>query len=255
MSGRIAGGTREGLGAILGEGPARRLILPALASVPGLAHAFTVKGSDVSAVLCASAGAAPPLRTLRQVHGAAVRIVGGEDAATVVAPAEDAPEGDALLTWRPGLALGVYVADCAPILICDPKTRGLAAVHAGWRGTVAGVLREAIGALGDAFGARAGDLRLGIGPCIGPCCFEVGDEVVEALLDADPGAAACVLGGARRRIDLVEANRRQAMACGVDPDLIEAAGLCTMCRGDLLESYRRGRGRAGRMAALIAWKS
>ncbi len=251
----MAGGTPEGLGAILGEGPARRLILPSLESISGLLHAFTVKGSSPAAVLSASAGADLPLRTLRQVHGAAVEIVGEENRAPArPADAEDVPEGDALLTRRPGLALGVYVADCAPILICGPESRGLAAVHAGWRGTVAGVLREAIGALGEDFGARPGDLRLGIGPCIGPCCFEVGEEVVEALLDADRGAGACVLGGARPRIDLVEANRRQALACGVDPDRIEAAGLCTMCRGDLFESYRRGRGRAGRMAALIAWR-
>ncbi|HKN47532.1 MAG TPA: peptidoglycan editing factor PgeF [Candidatus Polarisedimenticolia bacterium] len=253
----MAGGTPEGLGAILGEGPARRLILPSLEAIPGLLHAFTVRGSDTAAVLSASAGAALPLSTLRQVHGAGVQTIGEDGRAPAGAPPAatgETPQGDALLTRRPGLALGVYVADCAPILICDPQTRGIAAVHAGWRGTVAGVLPEAIGALCDAFGARAGDLRLGIGPCIGPCCFEVGDEVVEALLDADPGAATCVVDGARRRIDLVEANRRQAVACGVDPDLIEAAGLCTMCRGDLLESYRRGRGRAGRMAALIAWK-
>lgn len=198
-----------------------------------------------------------PFAALRQVHSAAVRVVGadGPEPGARSRPASDAPpEGDALVTRRSGLALVVYVADCAPVLICDERTHALAAVHAGWRGTVAGVLKRAITALGESCGARPIDLRVGIGPCIGGCCFEVGDEVIDALLRADPGAVGCVLDGPRRRIDLVEANRRQALECGVVPDRIEAAGLCTMCRADLCESYRRARGRAGRMAALIAWR-
>ncbi len=237
---------------LLGEGARRRIVLPILASVPGLVHAFTVKGSDPDDVLRAAAGTSLPFRTLKQVHGATVRTVGPPDSPS---GSRDAAEGDALVTAATGLALGVYVADCVPILVCDERTRGLAAVHAGWRGTVAGVLRAAIGALRDRFGARPADLRLGFGPSIGACCFEVGDDVVDLLLRADPGAGACVLGTGRRRVDLVEANRRQALDCGVPADRIQATALCTRCRDDLLESFRRGRGRAGRMAGLIAWRT
>ena len=236
---------------LLGQGPARRLEMPLLASVAGLAHGFTVSGSDPAAVVREAVGRDLPLRTLKQVHGAAVRRAGGSDRAATLPP----PEGDALITAEAGLALGVWVADCVPILVCDPRTRALAAVHAGWRGTTARVLDAAVGALGAAFGSRPADLIVALGPAIGPCCFEVGDEVVERLLEADPGAAACVLGGRRRRIDLPSANRRQALAAGVRPERVAAAGLCTVCRADLLESYRRQRGAGGRMAGLIAWRS
>lgn len=256
MAGRGAPRAAPAVAADLGKGPARRLLLPSLASVPGLLHAFTVRGSDPDSVLRAIAGGPLPLATLRQIHGADVRIVGPDGAEPGTGkpggPAAP-PEGDALMTRQTGRALGVYVADCLPVLVCDERTRGLAAVHAGWRGTVAGVLTRTIEALREAFGARSADLRIGLGPCIGACCFEVGEEVVEALLQADPGAAHCVQGGPRQRIDLVEANRRQALRCGVPAERIEAMALCTFCQADLLESYRRQRGRAGRMAGLIAW--
>lgn len=231
---------------LLGAGPARRIETPLLAAIPGLVHAFTVRDSDPAAVLRDALGRDVPLRTLRQVHGAAVRAASLGDG--------PAAEGDALIAAGPGLALGVWVADCVPILACDPRTRAVAAVHAGWRGTVARVLEAAIAALRASFGARPADLRISLGPSIGPCCFEVGDEVAEALLRSDPGAAGCVAGGPRRRIDLVAANRRQAVGAGVPPAQVEAAGLCTVCRDDLLVSYRRQGEAAGRMAGLVAWR-
>jgi hypothetical protein len=202
-----------------------------------------------------------PLYTLRQAHGALVHLAPWDEARRLSARAAGGagsaapPEGDALVTRRPGIALGVWVADCAPILIADDRSGALAAVHAGWRGTAAGVLRAAIGVLRGTLGAHPSDLRVAIGPSIGPCCFEVGEEVVDALLRADAGAEACVLPGVKRRVDLVEANRRQALECGVAPQRIQAAGLCTFCRGDLLASYRRDRHSAGRMAAIIGWRS
>jgi len=218
--------------------------------VPGLAHAFTVRGSDPATVLREVTGATPTLRTLRQVHGAAVHRVLKDE---LPAAGAAVPEGDALVTSDGDVALGVWVADCVPILLCDPERRALGAVHAGWRGTVAGVLTAAIEAL-RSLGSRPADLRAAFGPAIGACCFEVGEVVVEALLLRDPGAGACVvLAGDRPRLDLIEANRRQALAAGLAPHHLQAAGLCTFCRGDLLESYRRGGGGAGRMAGLIAW--
>jgi hypothetical protein len=236
-----------------GSGPSRRVEVPILASVPGLLHLFTVKGSDTRTAIAEAAGRDLPLLTLRQVHGATVRVADPDALPRYgVPPAHEI--GDALVVSGPGVAAGVWVADCLPILICDESTRTAAAVHAGWRGTVAGVVGAAIAVLRARFGAAPSSLRLAMGPAIGPCCFEVGDEVVEALQKAFPDAAACVVPGSKKRIDLAEANRRQARAAGVPDERIQAAGLCTLCRPDLLESYRRGRGAAGRMAGVIAWR-
>jgi len=241
----------------VGSGPSRRLEVPILATIPGLRHLFTVKGSDIAAALGESFGRVIPLVTLRQVHGAVVRVVDGRHAGP--APegsggSDRRQEGDALVVGRPGTAAGVFVADCVPILICDEERRTAAAVHAGWRGTVAGVSGAAIATLRDRFGSEPASLRLAFGPCIGPCCFEVGGEVVEALLRAFPDASDCVVEGPGKRIDLVEANRMQARAAGVSEERMQATGLCTMCRPDLLESYRRERGAAARMAGIIAWQ-
>ena len=236
-----------------GSGLTRRIEVPVLAAVPGLVHLFTARGSDTRAAIAEAAGRDMPLRTLRQVHGAVVRMTGptrpsGDDGA------RDREEGDALVVDGPGVAAGVWVADCLPILICDVTTRTAAAVHAGWRGTVAGVVGRAIDALRRCRGARPRDLRVAMGPAIGPCCFEVGDEVVTALLSAFPDARAAVRPGPKKRIDLVEANRIQALVAGVPGDRIQASGLCTLCRPDLLESYPRDGAGASRMAGLIAWR-
>jgi purine-nucleoside/S-methyl-5'-thioadenosine phosphorylase / adenosine deaminase len=239
---------------IRGSGSNRLIEVPILASVPGLLHGFTVKGSNTASAIAESAGREVPLVTLRQVHGAVVRVVEPIDRpGGAVAPARQ--EGDALIVRGAGLAAGVWVADCLPILICDERTRTAAAVHAGWRGTVAGVVGAAIGAMQTRFGADPSRFRLAMGPAIGPCCFEVGDEVVEALLHARPEAAASVVPGARKRIDLVQENRRQARAAGVPDEAMQASGLCTRCLPDLLESYRREGAGAGRMAGVIAWRN
>jgi purine-nucleoside/S-methyl-5'-thioadenosine phosphorylase / adenosine deaminase len=235
-----------------GSGSTRRIEVPILADVPGLVHLFTVKGSHPAAALAEAAGRDVPLRTLRQVHGAIVRTA-DPSARHDAGNAATREEGDALVVTASGLAVGVWVADCLPILICDPVTRAAAAVHAGWRGTVAGIMGAAIGALVRDRGATPGDLLVAMGPSIGPCCFEVGDEVVTALLSACPEAGSSVRPGPRKRVDLVEANRIQARVAGVSESRIQAAGLCTSCRPDLFESYRRDREAAGRMAAILAW--
>lgn len=241
---------------VVGSGPARRIEVPILSQVAGLTHLFTVRGSEAPVALAEAAGRALPIVSIKQVHGAGVHVADGPASRPAGAPSpasQPAPVGDALVVSEPGVAVAVWVADCVPVLICDETTHSAAAVHAGWRGTVKGVVGAAIAVLRSRFGADPGRMRVAIGPCIGPCCFEVGDEVVEALLAAFPDEEGCVLPGARRRIDLVEANRLQAAAAGVPAERIQAAGLCTVCRPDLLESYRRGHGASGRMAGIIAW--
>jgi len=120
----------------------------------------------------------------RQVHGPAiVRVRAGEGAEAIARV-----EADGLVSDAVGVSLGVFVADCIPALIADPRTGAFASVHAGWRGTVAGVLPAAVRALATEFGARPGDLRIALGPAIGPCCFEVGEEVVATLLGIRSGS-------------------------------------------------------------------
>ena len=235
---------------LVGRGPTRRLTLPQLESLPGIVHGFTVKGSIPEAAVAEAAGRPVPLVTLRQVHGATVRLVG--EGAPLPEPGPDRPDGDALLSQRTDAALGIAVADCVPILLAEPRSGWVGAVHAGWRGTAQGVLRAAIAAFAAA-GGLPDALFVGMGPSIGPCCFEVGDEVVEALLRRDPGASAAVRrDGPKPRVDLIEMNLRQAIAAGVPADRIAAAGLCTVCAPDLLESYRRSRGAPGRMIGFVA---
>ena len=146
------------------------------------------------------------------------------------------------------MAIGVRVADCAPILLHDPVTRAVGAAHAGWRGTAAGAAGAAVRAMRDAFGSRPSDLVAAIGPCLGACCGEVGPDVVdafraggagEASLDAwfSPGA------GDRSFLDLERANRDQLEDAGLNPDAIFSSGLCTKTHRARLHSYRGDRER------------
>ena len=145
-------------------------------------------------------------------------------------------EGDALLENAPGHAVGVKTADCVPILLVDVEHRAVAAVHAGWRGTVQRIVQSAVAAMAAEFGTRPGGLHAAIGPGIGKCCYEVGSEVAAQF--GETGTC---------RIDLTEANRQQLIEAGIPEAHIYAAQLCTKCGVEDFHSYRRDRERAGRM--------
>jgi purine-nucleoside/S-methyl-5'-thioadenosine phosphorylase / adenosine deaminase len=149
-------------------------------------------------------------------------------------------EGDAVLENVPGHLAGVKTADCLPILLVDEEHRAVAAVHAGWRGTVLGIVRAAVGKMREEFGTRPARIHAAIGPGIGKCCFEVGPEV----------AAQFGVTG-RAKIDLAETNRRLLLDAGVPVAQIHAAGLCTMCGVADFHSYRRDKERAGRMLSVV----
>jgi YfiH family protein len=203
----------------------------------------------------AAAGVGPDaFFVARQVHGAAVARVRAGDRPDDVARLA----ADALITDVAGAALAVFVADCIPALIADPRTGACAAVHAGWRGTVAGVLPAAVRALADQLGARPADLRVALGPAIGPCCFEVGPEVVAAVEAAVPGARAAGVivepAAARPRkphVDLKRANRVQLERAGVAPGAIDDPPLCTSCDRARFFSYRRDRGTTGQHLGFV----
>jgi YfiH family protein len=190
------------------------------------------------------------LLLINQVHGAEVAIVRrGQSPWT-------RPAADAIVTDDPDMAIAVRVADCAPILIADTRRPVVAAVHAGWRGTVASIVRHAVTVLETEFGSRSGDLIAAVGPCLGVCCGEVGDEVMETFRRAGhaerdierwftPGRRE------RRHIDLWQSNADQLQAAGLVAENIHVSGLCTRTHADLMHSYRAAGTAAGRMIGVI----
>jgi YfiH family protein len=200
--------------------------------------------------LARAAGA--PLHAASQVHGVDITRVRAGDA-----PAEVARrQADGLCTDRADVALAVFVADCIPAFVVDPRSGAFAAVHAGWRGTLAGVLPAAVRALAEHFGARPADLRVALGPAIGPCCFEVGPEVVEAFEGRLPGARAAGviargLPGGKAFLDLKRANGLLLERAGVSPDAVDTGPECTSCDRGRFFSYRRDKGRTGQHLAFV----
>ena len=192
-----------------------------------------------------------------QVHGSDVRLIKNLVDAK---PAEDARGDtvycDAIVSNAPGVLAGVKTADCVPILIGDPKTGSFAAVHAGWRGTLAEVATKALGRIADEYKTQAKDVRVAIGPAAGSCCYEVGSDVIDPFRDRFPGEDELFTETREDHacIDLLLANRLQLVSAGVDPDRINIAPLCTMCRTDLFFSYRREKnvfGKVGRLMSVI----
>jgi YfiH family protein len=230
-------------------------------------HLFTTRQLELSsegglAQLTAAVGAARVV-TLTQVHGRAVVTVRAGE------PLPDGrPEADALVSNAPTVAIAVRAADCVPVLMADRVTGAVGAVHAGWRGTAARASIAALEAMADSFGSRAADLVAAIGPSIGPCCYEVGTDVVDAFAAAgheryliDRWFSSLpprrgVFPPARRgvqalHLDVAGANRDQLVLAGVPQDQIFMAGLCTAEHLDVLTSYRAEKVAAGRMAAVI----
>ncbi len=179
---------------------------------------------------------------VRQVHGS--RVV--QATAVSGVPGE---EGDAVLSAQPEIAGCVSVADCVPILIAAPRAGAVAAVHAGWRGTLAGIVGEAVRALGAVHGARPEELLAVIGPSIGPCCYEVSVDLAERF-SAELGSCVANPRAGRARVDLWLANETILRAAGVGR--IEILGRCTSCEVELFYSHRRDGGRTGRQIAFIA---
>jgi YfiH family protein len=170
-----------------------------------------------------------------QVHGAELQVRDAPASPNGFAvPGEPLAEADGQLTTTPGLAALVLVADCLPVALVGEA--GVAMLHCGWRGLAAGIVERGVRGVGATHAA--------IGPGIGPCCYEVGDEVLAAFAPLGEGIAE------GRMLDLVEVARRLLERAGVDA--VDAAGLCTRCEEDLFFSHRRDGPRTGRQAGL-AW--
>ncbi|HKG60972.1 MAG TPA: peptidoglycan editing factor PgeF [Pyrinomonadaceae bacterium] len=195
-----------------------------------------------------------------QVHGNDVRVVHTVEEAK---PAEnqlgETVYCDVIVSDAKGVLAGVKTADCVPILIGDPATGAFAAVHAGWRGTLATAVIVGVERLAKEYDVRPEDLRVAIGASAGPCCYEVGSEVIEAFsskfVDGEKLFTPTREGHAT--VDLLKANRDQLISIGVKPERIHIAPICTMCRTDLFFSYRKEKsvhGKVGRLMAVIGKK-
>jgi YfiH family protein len=267
----------------------------ALSRIPWLIHAFpTRSGEGDPGGFFSELGAATfKLASLRQKHSAIIYTVsprGGRGSLSYglsgyPSAARDRkhlpPLGDALMTNHPGILLSVRVADCMPILMVDGESRAVAAVHAGWRGALESILEKTAGEMRRVFRSQPEKLIAAIGPSIRGCCYEVGEELVEAFCGrfergeqffrTEP-AESRAAGAANRRLplffsqappghqlnehsgvylDLVAAARYQLEQAGVPPTQIYAADYCTSCRNDLFYSFRKEGSLAGRMMAVI----
>ena len=226
----------------------RTLTVSPWEDVPGLVHGFERRAAGSESETREAArrrlsDALTPSRVffLRQVHGARV----------CAAPWEGLPEGDAAVALEPGSILAVETADCLPVLILDRRRGTVAVAHAGWRGTVAGVTGKAVEALLES-ASQASDLEATLGPCIGPCCYEVGQDVRDAF---GPGGQPFFRTGPKGRshLDLRAANTRQLCDAGVPRAGIHLVDECTFCKPALYHSYRRDGAGTGRMISLVGF--
>ncbi len=206
-----------------------------------------------------------PLVTVRQIHSDIIRCIDSVP--------EEPLSGDGLITATPGLLLAIQTADCLPVILADTKRHVVGVFHAGWRGTVSRIVEKGVGEMHRCFGTNPRDIKAAIGPGIGGCCYEVGEEVrikfesqfeygaslFRETKDSDPVREKYPLLFLTARapghselpkkiyLDLVEANRQQLLAAGVPKKSIEASPLCTNCHPELLFSYRAEKGKTGRM--------
>jgi len=186
---------------------------------------------------------------IRQVHGDTVHVV-TETKERGWARLSDTVEADALITDLPQMVLTILTADCVPILLYDPVTCAIGAVHAGWKGTRSEILPKTIAKMQEKYGSEPRDILVAIGPAIGQCCYEVGSEVAEHFV----GYAGAVTGDkvtGKYQLDLKRINQLQAIESGVETKSIEVTPLCTSCAKDRFFSYRAEQGCSGRFVSAI----
>jgi len=221
------------------------------------------------------------LISLRQIHSDLARVFTAAPPETQAATQIEPLRGDAAITQLSGVMLTVQAADCVPILLVDRTQRAAAAVHAGWRGTLARVAEKTLGRMRFEFGTQPREVIVALGPAIGRCCYDVGPEVAKDFASQFAQAAEWFDGPFERlaggdepnplpwltmmppghqpppervQLDLRAANRWQLISAGVLPKHITVSSLCTACRTDLLFSYRREGPRTGRMMAAVGIK-
>jgi len=191
------------------------------------------------------------LTVARQVHGTRIALAGVQEAGKGAQDHEESiADADGLITGVAGQPLMGFYADCIPVFLADRKGRAAGIVHAGWRGMAGGIPARGVEALCSAFGTDPGDLVAVTGPGIGPCCFEVGEEVAGAFSEA--GLEDTVISEPEGyRVDLPGAAQRILLQAGIRPENLAVWRTCTCCGPQLFHSHRRDGSRSGRMAAVI----
>jgi hypothetical protein len=208
----------------------------------GFRHGFstrTASNDELDRLLAVASG---DLRGVKQVHSARVIEMRAETS--------ENEEADAIVS-RNGIAISVRTADCVPILVADEASGAVAAIHAGWRGVVSGVVPSAV----EMLARDRSQLIAAIGPSIGSCCFEVGADVAEKIADASNASVITRRVGEKAFVDLRRAVRIQLARLGVADSKIEDVAGCTYCEKELFFSYRRDGANAGRLIAAIAPKT
>ena len=193
-----------------------------LASLPGIEHGFGTRNATLTQAAMAS---------VKQIHS---------DVSFIAHEPGCIGDGDAVITRDPGVAVSVRTADCFPILLVDRDTRAVVAIHAGWRGTAAGVVTSTLARMRNEFGTDPRNVFAAIGPGIGACCYEVGLDVARQFGKTEAG-----------KLDLAMENRHQLISAGVEADRIEKVGGCTFCHPAQFFSWRRDHNSAGRMISFI----
>ena len=207
----------------------------------GVIHGFVHDAGGPDILKIASAHGLQNILTVNQVHGNSV-FFAGRDAGN------DIPEADSIVTRQKGVGVGIVTADCVPILLCFPDSGCVCAVHAGWRGTFLRVVKNCIGAVCEKYSLRPRDSLAVIGPAIGRCCYEVGDDVASQFVSKFGGGDWLFeKGGGKFLLDLVELNRIELRDAGVSE--IETMNICTSCRD--LPSYRRDGSATDRMISFV----
>lgn len=208
-------------------------------SFTGVRHGFAPRDQTVAAGF--------HLVRARQVHGATILDVGAGSPCT-------AGEADGLISSAPGVAVAIATADCVPILLVAPGRRVVAAVHAGWRGTLAGITGEALSRLAVTYDVPAAALQAALGPSIDGCCFEVEREIAARFADRIGSAVWGFWRDGRPgkgTLDLRGVNRHLLLEAGLRPEAIQQVGPCTACGGGPFASYRKQGPGTGRQLSWI----
>lgn len=194
------------------------------------------------------------LVTPRQVHGSDILVINE--------PNEDfshflSVEGDAVITNQPNVMIGVCVADCVPIVLCDTEKKVVAVVHAGWKGTADKLVAKTVAGMKSEFGCNPAGVQAAIGPCIQKCCYEVDEPVRKAFLQNDIEWDSCAesKGPGKWQLDLAGANRQLLLLAGLSAGLIQVSDQCVCCHSEQFFSYRRDNDESGRQMGFIMLKN
>ena len=194
------------------------------------------------------------LITPRQVHGSDILVINetNEDYSHFLSV-----EGDAVITNQPNVMIGVCVADCVPIILCDPVKKIIAVVHAGWKGTAARLATKTVAGMQSEFGSEPGHIHAAIGPCIQKCCYEVDEPVRKAFQQSGVPWDECteLITPGKWQLDLAAANRELLLQAGLLSEAIQLSDQCVCCHSEQFFSYRRDKEDSGRQIGFAMLQS